>query len=123
MIVLRTKEEVPANAQRLEGAVLERVDLRGAALSGYTFPKTVFRECAPDGADLSGAVFHGVTLEGAVLAGADLSGAGFHALSDTGAHWKGANLDFVQRPGPDPRCCAREARRTSRRGRRNKIDG
>jgi hypothetical protein len=80
---------------RLDGLVLENVDLRGADLRGTSFAAAILRGADLRGADLRGADFRGADLGGADLRGADLRGANLSFAATVGADLRDAKTAGV----------------------------
>jgi len=76
------------------GSELERVDLRGADLTGLAIPRVCFA-----GANLEGAVLRDAKLAGATLTGADLRDADLRGADLTGADLTDARLAGVRADG------------------------
>ena len=85
------RNEVSLAGINLDGAWLESIDLRRAALPMASFEKT----------NLQGAKFDGARLDGACFRGANLSAASFINASLRGADLTGARLSAVNLAGAD----------------------
>ncbi len=80
---------------RLDGLILENVDLRGADLRNSSFAAGVLRGADLRGADLRGVDFRGADLSGADLRGADLRGANLSFAATVGADLRNAKTAGV----------------------------
>ncbi|MGW3967311.1 pentapeptide repeat-containing protein [Amycolatopsis sp. NPDC005003] len=76
---------------------LERVDLRGADLTGFAIPRVCFAGANLEGAVLRNANLTGATLSGALLRGADLRGADLTAAVLEGTDLTGVLTDAATR--------------------------
>jgi len=85
------RNDVSLAGINLDGAWLESIDLRNAALPMASFEKT----------NLQGARFDGARLDGASFRGANLSAASFTTASLRGADLTGARLSAVNLAGAD----------------------
>lgn len=100
-VLSRGKMVVAGNSSELE-----RVDLRHAELSKYSFPSACFKHSNLNGANLSGANLSGANLAGATLSDTllrktDLSGADLTGADLTRADLSGADLDRAILLGAD----------------------
>jgi hypothetical protein len=75
------------------GSELERVDLRGAELTGLAIPRLCLAHSNLEGADLRDADLAGATVADVNLRGADLRGANLDGADLTGADLTGARTD------------------------------
>ncbi|RSM37586.1 pentapeptide repeat-containing protein [Amycolatopsis balhimycina DSM 5908] len=79
------------------GSELERVDLRGADLTGFAIPRVCFVGANLEGAVLRNANLAGATLTGTLLRDADLRGADLTGADLTDADLTGARTDGTTR--------------------------
>jgi hypothetical protein len=95
-VLSRGKMVVAGNSSELE-----RVDLRDAELSRYSFPSACFKHSNLDRANLNGANLAGATLSDTLLRKTDLTGADMTGADLTRADLSGADLDRAILLGAD----------------------